>query len=91
MRVIARPNEVRPKQSPVKLYNDYNSYLKERHGSKVYRISLDAGFTCPNRDGTKGIDGCAYCNEDGSRASYVDPAIPVAEQLKSRMDYLKEN
>lgn len=74
----------------MKLYNDYSSYLKERHGSKVYRISIDAGFTCPNRDGTKGTGGCAYCNGRGSRASYVDPAIPVAEQIKSRIKYLKE-
>ena len=81
----------------MKLYNDYNSYLKERYGSKVYKISVDAGFTCPNRDGTKGTGGCAYCNKDGSRAPHtstlvvgVYPAIPVAEQLKSRIKYLKE-
>jgi len=75
----------------VKLYNDYNSYLKEKFGQKVYRIGLDAGFSCPNRDGTKGYGGCAYCNETGSRSSYTEPGRPVAEQLKQRIQYLKTN
>jgi uncharacterized protein len=36
--------------------------MLERHGERVHRIALDAGFTCPNRDGTKGIGGCTFCN-----------------------------
>jgi len=47
-------------------YRSFSSYLKERFGEKVYRVSLDAGFTCPNRDGTKGYGGCAYCSPAGS-------------------------
>lgn len=74
----------------MKLYNDYNSYLKEKYGCKVYRIGIDAGFSCPNRDGTKGSGGCVYCNEEGSRASYADPALSVGEQLKARVEKLKE-
>jgi hypothetical protein len=66
----------------VKLYNNYSSYLKEKYGAKVYRISLDAGFSCPHR--------CLYCNEDGSRSSYADPKNTVGEQLSSRIDYLKK-
>jgi uncharacterized protein len=42
-------------------YRSFSSYLKERFGETVYRVSLDAGFTCPNRDGTLGYAGCAYC------------------------------
>jgi hypothetical protein len=42
-------------------YRSFSSYLKERFGEKVYRVSLDGGFTCPNRDGTLGHEGCAYC------------------------------
>ncbi len=71
-------------------YNDYNTYLRNRYGRKVYRIALDAGFTCPNRDGTKGRGGCIYCNERGSRASYANPGIPVRKQLEWRISYLKE-
>ncbi len=74
----------------MKLYNDYNTYLKERYGCKVYRIGLDAGFSCPNRDGTKGRGGCIYCNEDGSRAPYVKANAGIASQLQSRIAYLKE-
>ncbi len=66
----------------MKLYNNYSSYLKERYGSRVYRIGLDAGFSCPNT--------CIYCNENGSRSSYADPKEPVEKQLSSRIDYLKK-
>lgn len=64
------------------LYTGLNGFLRERFGERVYRVSVDAGFTCPNRDGTKGYGGCIYCNESGSRASYVEPDVPVAEQLR---------
>ena len=74
-----------------KPYNDYNSYLRARYGTKVYKIGLDAGFSCPNRDGALGRDGCIYCNDLGSRSSYTDPAKSVAEQLSSRINYLRKN
>ena len=66
----------------MKLYNDYGAYLKERYGTKVYRIGIDAGFSCPGR--------CLYCNANGSRASYTDPKKPVRDQIKTRIDYLKD-
>jgi radical SAM protein (TIGR01212 family) len=69
----------------------YSDYLKQKYGCKVYRVAVDAGFTCPNRDGTKGVNGCIYCNEDGSRASYADKDKSVKEQLRARIKYLKEN
>jgi radical SAM protein (TIGR01212 family) len=74
----------------MKLYNDYNSYLRSKYGCKVYRIGIDAGFSCPNRDGTKGFNGCIYCDASGSRSPYADPKRSVSEQLKSRIDHLKE-
>ena len=43
-------------------YNEFGSWLKEQLGFKVQKISLNAGFTCPNRDGTVGVGGCTYCN-----------------------------
>jgi hypothetical protein len=49
-----------------KLYRDYNSYLRETFGCRVQKISLDAGLSCPNRDGTVGFGGCIYCNSKGS-------------------------
>ena len=47
-------------------YRTFSSYLKEKFGQKVFRVSLDAGFTCPNRDGTLGYGGCIYCSPEGS-------------------------
>ena len=46
-----------------KHYITFNNYLKERFGHKVFRVSLNAGFTCPNRDGSKSSLGCIYCSE----------------------------
>lgn len=47
-------------------YNTIGSFLKKEFGTKVIKLSLDAGFTCPNRDGTKGYGGCIFCSADGS-------------------------
>ena len=74
----------------VRLYNDYNSYLKAKYGCKVYRIGLDAGFSCPNRDGTRGTGGCIYCNQRGSRSPYVNTEDDLNKQLGGRIDYLKK-
>ncbi len=74
----------------MKPYTDYNSYLRSKYGCKIYRIALDAGFTCPNRDGTKSTGGCIYCNDSGSRAPYVDPKISLSLQISSRIRHLKD-
>ncbi len=47
-----------------KRYHTYNYYLKKRYHQKVAKIGLDAGFTCPNRDGKVGVGGCIYCSGD---------------------------
>jgi uncharacterized protein len=52
----------------------------------VHRVSLDAGFTCPNRDGLIGTGGCIYCNEEGARAGYVDPEESITGQLEKGID-----
>ena len=73
----------------MQLYNDYNSYLRRKFGTKVYRIGLDAGFSCPNRDGSKGVAGCIYCSDEGSRSSYTDRKETVQQQLSKRISLLK--
>lgn len=65
-------------------------YWKERFGEKVYRISIDAGFTCPNRDGSKGRSGCTFCDERGARPHYVEPYLSVEEQIKKGKKRLKK-
>lgn len=54
-----------------KRYHTWNYYLKHHYGQKVAKVPLDAGFTCPNRDGTKGYGGCTYCSAAGSGDSIV--------------------
>jgi len=61
-------------------YLTYSRYLKERHGCTVYRVAVDAGFSCPNRTGGRAGAGCSYCDADGSRAPYLsrnEPRFPV--------------
>lgn len=60
-----------------------NDYYKKRFGEKVYRISLDAGFTCPNRDGKIGYGGCIFCSEGGSGDFAGDRNVSIKKQLES--------
>ena len=70
-------------------YSSANCFFKDIFGTKVYRISLDAHFTCPNRDGTKGYGGCIYCNSGGSKALYVDSTLSIEEQLNTGITSFK--
>ena len=63
-------------------YNSYSSYLKSRFGGRVQKLSLHAGFTCPNRDGTIGYGGCDYCDNSAFNPSYCNPAKSIAQQLE---------
>ncbi|NQU45038.1 TIGR01212 family radical SAM protein [bacterium] len=65
-----------------KRYRALNPALRELFGGRTRRIALDAGFTCPTRDGTLGVGGCRYCDAGGGRAWSVDPEEPVREQLR---------
>jgi len=70
-------------------YRSFNNYLKEKYGTKVQRISLNAGFSCPNRDGTLGKEGCIFCNEKGF-SHYAQEAPPLKEQIRNSMEFAKE-
>jgi len=71
-------------------WNSFNSYLRARFGARVHRVALDAGLTCPNRDGTKGRGGCVFCDSAGSRAEYQNPSLPIAEQMRQGMERLEQ-
>lgn len=62
-------------------YRSFNSYLIEKFGSKVYRVPLDGGFDCPNRDGKKAYGGCTFCDERGSGAPTIERASRLKQQL----------
>lgn len=74
-----------------KRYYSFNEHLRSRFGGKVFKVSLDAGFTCPNRDGTLGRSGCVYCSEKGSgdfagdqRMALPDQFAKVAERMEKK-------
>ena len=60
----------------------YSEYLQHKYGTKVYRIAVDGGFSCPNRCAGRQEGGCIYCSEQGSRASYLDKAKAIEEQIR---------
>ena len=63
--------------------NDLNSYLKNRFGKKIYKISLDAGMTCPNRDGTIDSRGCIFCSKGGSGDFAASHKLSISEQINT--------
>lgn len=72
------------------LYRDYKSYLREIFGCRVHKITVDAGMTCPNRDGTKGTGGCIYCNARGSGTGQWALGKTIREQLEEAKPYLRK-
>lgn len=79
-----------PFPSDEKRYYTWNRYLRNEFGQKVYKVALDAGFDCPNRDGTVAFGGCIFCSAAGSgdfAGNKVDP-IPVQfEKIKAKMQH----
>jgi uncharacterized protein len=70
-------------------FNSYSDYFRMRFGGRLQKVSIDAGFTCPNRDGTAGTGGCTYCNNDAFNPSYCTPDKTIFEQLSAGIDFLK--
>ena len=66
-------------------YRTFNSYLREYFGERVYRVPIDAGFTCPNRDGVRAFGGCTFCDDRGSGAPTINVENSVREQLEAGM------
>ena len=64
-------------------YLSFSKYLKDKFGQKVYKISLDGGFTCPNRDGKTGTRGCIFCSKGGSGYFAESREMSVTEQIES--------
>src|SRR5512144_1744272 len=71
-------------------YNSYGRFLKQKFGGRVYKIGVDAGFTCPNRDGRVAVGGCTYCNNDSFRPRSAGRAKSVAEQVTGGAEYLRK-
>jgi radical SAM protein (TIGR01212 family) len=72
-----------------KRYNAFADYQKKLFGERVQKVTVDAGFTCPNRDGTVGIGGCIYCNNDSFNPSYNTAKNSISKQIEEGIEYLK--
>ncbi len=71
-----------------KRYRDFNTYLRSLFGCRVQKITVDAGFTCPNRDGTLGTAGCIYCNARGSGTGAWAQGLSIRDQLLQGKQFL---
>ena len=72
-----------------KRYNQFSAYLKNKFGAKVYKITLDAGFSCPNRDGTISTGGCIFCDDGGSFSQAHSNMLSIEEQVTTGAQTLK--
>ena len=68
-------------------FNAYSNYFKQTFGERVQKVTIDAGFTCPNRDGSKGTGGCTYCNNDAFNPSYCTPEKSITQQVNEGIEF----
>jgi radical SAM protein (TIGR01212 family) len=71
-------------------FRSYNNWLKEKFGERVYKVIVDAGFTCPNRDGTVAVGGCAYCNNNSFRPPSAIKTDPIGDQVREGIEYIRK-
>ncbi len=68
-------------------FNAYAQYFKQQFGERVQKVTIDAGFTCPNRDGSLGKGGCTYCNNDAFNPSYCNSDKPIKQQIEEGIEF----
>lgn len=68
-------------------FNSYSSYMTRTFGSRVQKISIDAGFSCPNRDGTISTGGCTFCRNDAFNPSYCHPEKSIRQQIEEGIEF----
>ncbi len=71
-------------------YRTYNSWLRGIFGERVHKVIVDAGFTCPNRDGTVAVGGCSYCNNNSFRPPLAIKTAPIPDQVENGIRYLRQ-
>ena len=70
-------------------YHAYNDWVKQAHGGRLQKVSIDADFTCPNRDGTRGIGGCTFCNNEGFTPSYLREQADIRQQIDTGIAFMR--
>ena len=72
----------------MKRYNTLNDYYRRLFGEKIFKVPIDAGFDCPNRDGTVAKGGCTFCTVSGSGDAIVAPDAPIRDQFYIEVDFM---
>ena len=68
-------------------YNSYAAYFRRRFGERVQKVAINAGFTCPNRDGKVGFGGCTFCNNEAFTPSYCQPSKSITQQIEEGIEF----
>lgn len=68
-------------------YNDFTSFVREKFGDRVQKVCINAGFTCPNKDGSKGKGGCTYCNNNTFNPDYCKPIKSIKLQIEEGIEF----
>jgi radical SAM protein (TIGR01212 family) len=68
-------------------FNSYTEYFRKNFGERVQKVTIDAGFSCPNRDGKKSTGGCTYCNNDSFNPSYCQPHKGITKQIEEGVEF----
>ena len=71
-------------------YNSFTSFIRAKFGGRVQKVSIDAGFTCPNKDGSKGTGGCTYCNNNTFNPDYCKPIKPIKVQIEEGIAFFSK-
>ena len=71
-------------------FNAFPDYFRRHYGSRMQKVSVDAGFTCPNRDGSKGTGGCTFCNNKAFNPSYCLPEKSITRQIEEGIEFHKK-
>jgi len=77
------------KKKATRRYTAFGQYMKDLYGQPVYKVNVDAGFTCPNRDGSVATGGCIYCNNDSFRPAACTSTASLREQIEKGIPYLR--
>lgn len=78
-----------PIKQATRHYSAFGQFMKDLYGAPVYKVNVDAGFTCPNRDGSVSLGGCIYCNNDSFRPTACTSSASVREQVEKGIPYLR--
>ena len=69
------------------LYKSYSSYFKSLFGERIQKVTIDAGFSCPNRDGSISLGGCTFCLNDAFSPSYCVPSKTITQQIEEGIEF----